>query len=261
MEFLKNAIKNLKKYKEYMVYSVQTSVKSQVAGTNLGYVWWILDPLFFMFVYTVFVMIIRGKTDPQFPIFIFCALVPWKWTATTISGSANAISKKNGILQQIYIPKYIFPLMDVMVNLSKFFFGILILLVLLPLFKIGYSFHILEVIPIIGVQFLFLTGVSLLISHLGVYFRDIRNILQFAIQLWFYMSPGIYTLETIPLKYRIFWWVNPMTTFFYSYRNVFMYDKSPIYLNLFIIAIISVILIIWGLYIINKSDKNYTKVA
>lgn len=261
MNFLRRVINDLKKYREYMIFCIKSSIKLQVAGTNLGYFWWILDPLFFMFVYTVFVLVIRGKTNPEFPIFIFCALVPWKWTATSISGSADSIAKKRGILEQIYIPKFIFPLMDVVINLSKFIFGILVLLILLPLFKINFSFHIFEAIVIVVVQGVFLIGLSLIIAHLGIYFRDIRNILQFAIQLWFYMSPGIYTLEYIPEKYRFLWWLNPMTTFFYSYRNTFMYNHPPLYLNLFIILIISLILVIIGLIIIYKSDKNYTKVV
>lgn len=260
MSVLKRAIKDYKKYREYILYTTKSDLKVQLSSTFLGYFWWILDPLMYMLVYMLVVMVIFQRGGENFPIFVFSALVPWKWTVSSIMDSTGSIASKGGLLQQVYLPKFILPYVKVLVNTAKYIFGIFVLLILMAFFGAPYTWHLFEFLIVFLVHFLFILGVGFLLSHLGVYFKDINNILQFTIRLWFYLSPTLYSLQDVPDKIRILWWINPMTTFYASYRNVFLYGKSPLYPQLGFWVAISLLIIVVGLRYIYKYDKNYTKV-
>jgi len=259
MLIFKRFFKDLSGRREYLLYSTKYELKVQLSRTYLGYVWWILDPLFYMLVYMLIVMVIFQRGEKDFPVFVFCALVPWKWTLKTIMDSINSIKSRTNILNQVYIPKPVIPFIKILTNTVYFFFGLVVLVILIRFFKIPVTFHYLESIIIFLVQFLFIFGLSLIFSHLGVFFKDIRNILAFTVRLWFYLSPGLYSLDRIPENIRFLWWINPLTTFFISYRNVFLYGESPLYLQLSIWTIVSILTIFLGLKLLYKYDKKYMK--
>lgn len=260
MRILKKAVKDFIRYKDYIFYSTKSELKIQLSSTLLGYLWWILDPLMYMLVYMLVIVVIFKRGGKDFPIFVFSALVPWKWTISTIMDGTGSIKSKAGILHQVYLPKYILPLIKTLINTAKFLFGIIVLLVLMFFFKIPYTLHNLEFFVVFIINFLFIFGLSLILAHLGVYFKDINNILSFTIRLWFYLSPALYSLERVPQKIRFLWWFNPMTTFYNSYRNVFLYGTSPLYKQLAIWGLFSFMVILIGLKYLYAFDKNYTKV-
>ncbi|MBU7594547.1 ABC transporter permease [Metabacillus halosaccharovorans] len=253
--------KDLIKYKEFIFLNSKYELKAQVANTLFGYIWWLLDPLFHMLVYTIMVTVIFNARMEGFAVFVFCALLPWKWYTSTLSNSANSIKSKMGILNQTYIPKFVLPLTQSLVNFSKFLFGLLILFPMIFIFKLDLSFHFFEIIFVIFINFLFLYGSSLVIAHYGVFFKDLKNLLGHVIRLWFYLSPGLYSLDQIPESVRFLWWLNPNTTLFESYRNVIMFGSSPLYMPLAILGVVSLGLIYFGLSRLNKYDKSYLKMS
>ncbi|MGO1372193.1 MAG: ABC transporter permease [Senegalia sp. (in: firmicutes)] len=260
MSVLKKAIKDLKKYKEYILYTTKSELKVQLSSTFLGYFWWILDPLMYMLVYMLVVMIIFQRGGENYPIFVFAGLVPWKWTVSSIKDSTKSIKGKSSILQQVYLPKFILPLIKTLINTTKYLFGIMVLLVLMLFFKVPYTVHLIEFFTVFFVHFLLILGLGFILSHLGVFFKDIDNILDFTLRFWFYVSPTLYGLERVPEKVRFIWWLNPLTTIYTSYRNIFLEGISPLYLPLLGWMLFSVGLIVIGLKFLYKFDKNYTKV-
>lgn len=261
MNTIKQVTNDLKKYKEYILYTIKTDLKTQLASTYLGYLWWILDPLMYMLVYVFVAQIVFKSNVDNFPIFVFCAVLSWKWITSAMTEGTNSIKARIGVLQQVYMPKFILPLIKCVDNAVKFLFGILVLFVLMLFYGIKPSIHNFEFIWVFIVNFTFILGCSVILAHLGVFFRDINNILTFVFRLWFYLSPGFYTIDRIPEAFRFLMWCNPLTIFFESYRNVFMYNTSPHYLGLGIWFIISVMMCFIGIKRLYKFDKNYTKVV
>ncbi len=240
---------------------LKSDLKKQVAGTLFGYLWWLLDPLLNVMIYTILVTLIFRRDQPAFPLFVFCALLPWKWITSSLSSSVTCIPRKAGIIKQIYLPKFVLPLIDVTTNFIKFLFGIIILFAMMGIYKIIPTWHIIEMIPILIVNYLIIYGVSLYFSHIGTLYTDFKNVVSHLFRLLFYASPGIYSLSRIPEQYRWLWRLNPATAIFESYRSVIMYGQSPLYKDLGIWFIISILVIIMGLHKIYKFDKNYAKVV
>jgi ABC-type polysaccharide/polyol phosphate export permease len=257
---IKNALNDFFKFKDYFAYNVRVNLRLKVSNTFLGYLWWLLDPLLQMLVYTIIVDFIFRRGEANFPVFVFCGLLSWKWFSSTMNYSVSCIKSNSGVLNQVYVPKFLFPLQETTVNFVKFLFGFIILFVMLFFFKIVPTIHFFEIIPIVFSNYLFIFAVSLILTHLGVFIADLKNLLGHLIRIWWYLSPGMYSLNFISEKYRWVFWLNPNTAFFESYRNVIMYSKSPHYISLIIWDVISLILIYVGLRIIYQFDRSYSKI-
>ena len=76
---MKRFIENIKRYFKYAVYSARADLKAEVAGSYLNWLWWILDPMFFMIIYIFIASIVFKTTEPYFPVFIFTGLTVWDY--------------------------------------------------------------------------------------------------------------------------------------------------------------------------------------
>lgn len=261
MNLFFRCFKDLKKYKEYIFYGTKLELKKQVESTILGYFWWILDPFLHMIIYTILVSFIFKKNQENFPIFVFCGLLPWKWASSSFSSSVNVIKSKEGILNQVYIPKVILGASLVLVNFIKFLFGLVVLFLLLLLFKIKINIFMLQILPITIIYGLLIFSGVLILSNLGVFVKDLKNFVPHFLRLFFYFSPGMYSIKNIPEKYRIIWYLNPNTVFFESYREALLYGEIINYKAIIIWGLISGILIYLGLKSIYTNDKIYSKIG
>lgn len=259
-KYIKRFVHDLKKYKHYILYSVKSNLKAELSNTILGYVWWLLDPLLNMLIYTFVVQIIFKRADFAFPVYLFCALLPWKVATNTMVRSTSCVRDNAGIIKQVYIPHFIFSLVIFITNSIKLLFGFIILFAMIMVYKIPISWHYIEIFPIYLVFFLFYWSLSLFLTHFGVLFDDMRNLIAYVIMFWFYASPSMWYLDMLPEKLKGLIWFNPNTAFFNSMRNIFMWNKSPDYKWLGIWAVFSVITLLFGIILIYRSEKNYSKV-
>jgi ABC-type polysaccharide/polyol phosphate export permease len=247
-------------YWQYVIFSSQTALRSRVAGSYLGYLWWFLDPLLLMLVYILVFDIILQRGKPNFPVFLFAGLLPWKWFSGVLLQSTGSIRGRMNIIEQIAIPKYIFPLIELVVQSFLLLIGFFLILIMMIFFKLPWTLHLLELFFVLGVNSLLLYGLALFTSHWGVFFIDIKNILNIIVRLWFYLTPVFYDLANLPERLRFYWWCNPMTTMIESYRNIFIYGRSPYYSQLLIWLGISLLLIISGISLQEKYSNQYAKV-
>jgi ABC-type polysaccharide/polyol phosphate export permease len=251
----------LRRYRDYLWCAVTSDLRIQFSGTYLGAIWWLLDPLLYLLVYVLVIQVIFQRGGPNYPAFIFNALLPWKWASTAIMNSADSIRAKSAILMQVYVPKFLLPLQRVGVSTCDFLMGSVVLVIMNLAYGGSVTWHLIEFVPVVLVQFTLLLGVGLLLSHAGVFFLDVRNFLSFGLRILFYLSPALYSVSDIPARIRPLWWLNPMTALYSSYRLIFMEGRSPLYLPLAIWFLIALLSIGAGLRLLSRYDRSYTKVS
>ena len=218
------------KRKELIRYFLTTEIKLAYGDRLLGFFWAVLDPLMMMVVYTFLVVIVFDRGGPQFPILLFSALLSWRWFTFSIIGSVKSLTGKARIIQTVSFPKATLPLTRVLLGLTNYLWGLVALTPLLFLFHAQISVNILWLPFLILVQFMLTLGLALILAIVGVYFRDISNILQFTLRLWFYLSPGLYSIDSLSAfqKYiTIYLIVNPFATLFESYKNILVRGEPP----------------------------------
>jgi len=224
-----NNIKSIWQRKRLIRYFVLTDLKLIYNNKLLGYVWTLLDPIMMMFVYVLLVVVIFRRGGPQFPVLLFSALLAWRWFTFSVVGSVKSITGKARLVKSVNFPKATLPISRVLVGLANYLFALLALVPMLFIFKASIGLQLLWLPLLVAIQLLFTLGAALTSSVLGIYYRDIENILQFSLKMWFYLSPALYSArDRIPEQYLgVYMTVNPLAPLLESYKNVLVRGQGP----------------------------------
>ena len=267
LTLLRRAIAEVASRRRLIRYLVAAEMKKRGSDTVLGNIWWILDPLLQMVVFVVFVTIIAQRPAPDYPLFIFAAILPWKWFSTSIAGAVTSVTVRERIIKQVNFPKIVLPIADVFSGVASFAFGLIPLAGLLIVF---YPTHIsawLALIPVIAVVQLLLTlGLAIIASSITVFFRDLGNVATHALRIWFYLSPALYGSDQIaelsknhPQLFQLYN-LNPFAAIFESYRNVIYYGQAPTWGLLGLVLVESIVLLVCSVLIFRRLEPSFAKV-
>ncbi len=255
-------ISDLKRYKKYMIYATKANLKSDVAASYLNWLWWILDPLLFMLVYTFVSLVVFGKSEQYFPIFIFIGLNSWNFFNHCVVKSTRLVRSYKGVLSRIYLPKYVLILISIMENLFEMFISFLLVFVMMPFYRVPLSWNVLNIVPLFLTLIVITFGVSCIVLHFGVYFDDLRNIITVLLRLVFYFTGIFYSIrKRIPKPYSS--WLlhlNPIAFIVEGLRDSLLYSETVQYWYLGILFFVGCVLSYVGIRLIQKYENGYVKV-
>jgi homopolymeric O-antigen transport system permease protein len=255
-------------------YLVQADLKKKGSDTLLGNIWWILDPLLQMLVYVVLVSIIFNRPQPDYALFVFAAILPWKWFTSSINDSIGSIVGQGPLIRQLHFPKIVLPFAATFAGIANFAFGMIPLAALLLLLYRDRITPLLLLIPLIAVvQLVFTLSLALVLSALNVFLRDVGNIARHALRLWFYLSPGLYsiemleqskTLESHPTVLALLK-ANPFAILFTAYRDVIYGTPTggpipPDWAALGILLAVSFGLVLAAIVVFKRLEPSFAKV-
>jgi homopolymeric O-antigen transport system permease protein len=246
-------------------YLVRADLKKHGSDTVLGNVWWVLDPLLQMVVYVVLVQVIFRINKPDYPLFVFAAILPWKWFSSCINDGITSVTSRDRIIKQVKFPKVVLPVSAAVGGIVSFAFG------LIPLFGLMYFFyssHIswyLVFLPAIAaVQFVFSLACAIGVAAVNVFFRDIANVARHALRLWFYLSPALWAYEDVAgrlggLVGKIEL-LNPWTPLFESYRAVIYNETMPNWAGLLVLLLASSVFLALVMLFFKRLEPAFAKV-
>jgi ABC-type polysaccharide/polyol phosphate export permease len=274
LRLIREGLSDLISRRRLVRYLVQADMRKRGADTFLGNFWWVLDPLLQMVVYVVFVAILsRGRGIEDYPLFIFAAILPWKWFTSSISDATSAVVSQDRLIKQIAFPKLVLPVAATTAGIVGFTFG-LIPLGMLMLFYLDRISPFVVFIPVIAaVQYVFTLAMAILVAAGNVFFRDLGNVSRHVLRLWFYLSPGLYSLAILeelsifqenPVLLTIAK-ANPFAILFESYRAVIygtpehppMLPDGP---SLGLLFVVSVGLLAVATIVFKRLEPNFAKV-
>ncbi len=249
-------------YRSYIVYATKANLKSEVAGSYLNWLWWILDPLLFMLVYSFVALVVFGKGEPYFPIFVFIGLNSWKFFSKSVNKSVKMIRGHKSTISRVYIPKYVLILVTMLGNLFKMAVAFVLVLIMMPIYKVPLSWCIIQSVPVFFTMVVFTFGCCCLILHAGVYIADLSKLVDVLLRLIFYMSGIFYNItKRIPDPYSTYLLrVNPMAFMINGLRDGLLYSRILDYRVLLAILVVGIFLSYIGIRIIIKHENSYVKV-
>ncbi len=234
MGLVREAVGELRSRRQLVRYLVQADLKKKGADSLLGNLWWVLDPLLQMLVYVILVAVIFQRQQEAYPLFIFAAILPWKWFTSSIGDAITSVSSQDRLIKQIHFPKLVLPTAALASGIANFAFGFIPLLTLMVIFyPYKMSLNLLYVPLIAIVQLVFTAALGFVASAVNVFYRDVGNLSRHVLRLWFYLSPGLYGPVTIaslgerhPELYGLMQ-LNPFFTLFSAYRQVIYGTETP----------------------------------
>jgi ABC-type polysaccharide/polyol phosphate export permease len=274
LTLLRQGVTDILSRRRLVRYLVGAEMKKRGSDTLLGNLWWILDPLLQMVVYVVFIAVIARNPSPDYPLFIFAAILPWKWYSAVVTDATSAVVRHDKLIKQIAFPKLVLPMATTTAGVVGFAWGMLPLLGLLLLHPHRLSLMLVWIPVIAVVQFVFTLASAILVSAANVFFRDLGNAVGHVLRLWWFLSPGLYSLAALqnlgPLKANpalaFLVGLNPFAVLFEAYRAVIYgtpdggLPHSPDLLSLFYLLIGSFLFLGLCIVFFKRVEPDFAKV-
>lgn len=259
--------KGLLHYRDLLFFLVRRDFVSRYKQTILGPLWFIIQPLLTTLVFTViFSRVARISTDGLPPmLFYLCGLLAWTYFASCLKTNSTTFIDNANLFGKVYFPRLIVPLSVVISDLFAFAIQLATFLGFYFYFKYftlgGASIQpnlFILALPLLLLQTAAISlGVGLWISALTAKYRDFKFLMEFLIQLWMYATPVIYPMSVIPGKWKVLLAINPMAIVVESYRYAFFGTGSLNFNYLLISAITTVIILLSGILIFNKTQRTF----
>ena len=259
---MKRFINDIKKYYKYTVYAAKAELKSEVAGSYLGWIWWFLEPFCYMLIYAFLCTYIFNAKEENILAFVFIGNTIWTFINKCMTSSVKTISSNKNIVTKVYLPKFILVLVKMLVNFFKLLISLVLVAVIMLATGATIGITMLELIPVLILLFILTFGVCVILANYGVFFEDLVNVVNILLKFTFYFSGIFYSVSTRirapygPMLAR----VNPAAFLIEQARAVFLHGK---HLNIewFVIwLVIGIVISILGVRLIYKHENDYVKV-
>ena len=146
---LKKVAAHIRRYNPYSVYAAKSELKGEVASSYLTWMWWILDPVLFMFVYVFITVVVFKSTGKYLPVVVIIGLTVWNFFNKTVMISVKIVNAFRGIVSKIYIPKYMLILEKLYVNFFKMLISFGIVAGFAAAYRLPPTIHLLECILLV----------------------------------------------------------------------------------------------------------------
>jgi ABC-type polysaccharide/polyol phosphate export permease len=274
LALIREGIDDIRSRRRLVRYLVQADMRRRGADTLLGNFWWVLDPLLQMIVYAIFITIVaRGHGIPDYPLFIFAAILPWKWFSASVSDATSSVVSQERLIKQIQFPKLVLPVAATTAGVVGFAFGLIPLGLLLLIYSSHLSPYVVLVPVIAVVQYVFTLAMALLVSAGNVFLRDLGNVSGHVLRLWWFLSPGLYSLAFLDSLHIVQQYpiiktlaeANPFAILFGAYRQV-IYGSAdappgpPDWSSLALLGVGSLVFLGVTTVIFKRLEPNFAKV-
>ena len=243
-------------YIELVLYKGMSDLSAEASRAYIGFIWWILEPLLYMVAfYVAFGLGIRAG-GAHMLLFLLSGLVPWKWFSSSVQSGSTIIQANNGLIQQVYLPKYILPWMVMVTNGFKFLI-ILGLLMLLAGFTEGPAMSWLALPVLVVVEMMLTLALASLTAALVPLLPDLSLIIDNGLIVLMFVS-GIFTdVSRLPPVIRNVLQFNPIVPIISGFHDVFVKQVWPDWWSLGWVAVFSVVLYGFAYSLLKRYDRIY----
>jgi ABC-type polysaccharide/polyol phosphate export permease len=228
----------------------------------MGIVWAVAAPLATLAVAT---FLFGGVLDVDtggapYPLFALSALVPWGFFASSLTFGVASISQGGGLVTRFAFPRAVLPLSMIGTALLDLVISSALFVIFLPLFDAQMPMTALWVGPLLIVEIVLVIAVVFLASALNVFARDIKLFVPIGVQLLLFVTPVMYSLESVPQHLRPWLMLNPMAGLVESFRTVLVYGTAPNLDQLLPAAIEALVLFALGIWYFGATEARFADV-
>lgn len=274
----------LPRYRGLIQSLVARELKARYRGSVLGFFWSFVNPLLLLLIYSVvFTYFLENRAEGLQPyaLFLFCGLLPWTWFSTSLNESAGVLVSGGNLIKKVLFPAEVLPIVSVLANMVHFLFGLPILAAFLVYYMFIHepppvepgvapamqqiSLHFGELIwfpVVVLIQLILTLGLSLLVSSLAVHYRDIRDILSNLLTFWFFATPIIYSIQSLPNLKRFFDF-NPFTHLAVSYQEILFFPENAFGHLPWLVAtgVLSIGIFLLGYWVFDRLRDSFAEVV
>jgi lipopolysaccharide transport system permease protein len=260
-------LKEVWQYRDLLFLFVKRDVVTVYKQTILGPLWYLIQPLFTSIIFTLIFNNVANISTGNVPPFLFnlAGITIWNYFKSCLTATSNTFTSNAGIFGKVYFPRIIMPLSVVISNLLKFGIQLFIFACFYIYFYLngaaislnGYTMLFPIMVLIMGMLGL---GLGMIISSMVTKYRDLKILIGFGLQLLMYVSAVMYPVSFFVGKLPKYAWIveyNPLSFVIETVRYMLL-NIGEFNLNMFLYTLLNtVIILISGILIFNKAEKNF----
>ncbi len=244
-------------YRELIWALALKELKIRYKRSVLGFLWALLNPLLLMIVLTVVFSAFMAQGVPHYAVFLLSVLLPWTFFSQSLTYAADSIVGNGDLIKKVKVAKSVFPIAAVVSNLINFMLSVIPLVLILVVLR--FPFHwtwIYLPVPLLALCLLTL-GATFFFAAANVFYRDVAHILQNLLNVLFYVTPIIYSVDLIPLKYRWIFRLNPLEYIFNGFRLSVYWGKLPTVESVIACFVCAFAVLFFGYWMFKKHEDEF----
>ncbi len=262
MDFIKQIIKN----KKLILQLGKNDFKNRFANTSLGAIWGFLQPFVFMLTYAiVFQYILKTGSSGNDPyvVWFFPGMAMWQWMNDSVLSASGSIRTYSYLVKKVVFPVDIIPMISIVASSFVGLFLIVIATVLCMIYH--YMPNVLLLVYVIFAAYCFIIAFTRFTSAVTTVVPDFANLLNIAMQLFFWFTPVIWNLSMLSEHQTILTFMKcmPFTYLVTAFREVFISD-GIVFTNYgmftIIFWVITFVMFIWGNSVFKRTKKDFADV-
>lgn len=213
-------VKNFMKYRFLLVELVKKNIKLKYRRSYLGLVWTLIEPLLTMIVLTIVFGTLFGNKDKTFPVYILSGRLLYSFFSNGTKTAMTAIRSNSGMIKKVYVPKYIYPLANVVSDFVIFLISLIVLFAVAVILQVKPTVYLFTLIIPLIILFVMTFAVGIILATMAVFFRDLEYLWSVALMIVMYTSAIFYYPDKlIDAGYGWILQANPLYSVIVNFRN------------------------------------------
>ncbi len=257
-------ISELWKYRDLIMIFVRRDFVSAYKQTVLGPLWFLIQPLITTLIFTLIFSRVAHVSTNNVPstLFYLTGLTAWGYFAGNFGKTSGTFFINAGVFGKVYFPRLTVPVSGIISSLITFGFQFLLLICFWIYHYVNganifLSIYVLMIPFLLLIMALMSMGMGMIITSLTTKYKDLQFLVSFGVQLMMYATPIIYPLSIIPDKYKIYIWLNPMTSVIETFKFAMLGTGSFSWTFLGYSSVFTLVILAIGIVIFNKVEQRF----
>lgn len=264
---MKQLLLALWRYRNFIASAIKADLRTRFTRSKLGATWMILQPLAQVAIYSVVLSALLSARLPpghggqfSYAVYLIAGMVPWTLFTEVVSRSLTMFVDNAGLMKKIAFPRICIPIITAGGALINHALLLAATIAVILASRQPVTWLALWVPLLTLVLLTFAVALGLVLGVLNVFVRDVGQVMNVVLQLWFWMTPVVYVLDVLPAQFRNIVAFNPVTPVVRGYQNVLLFGESPPFLALGILFLGSLLFLAFALYTFRKASPELVDV-
>ncbi len=221
-------LKNLWSRRELLLGLISSDIRIKYKNSSLGLFWSMISPAFTLGVYYLVFSVFLKNGYPNFVIYLFSGLIVWNMFQNSINTATGVIVDRAALVKKVSFPREILALSNVGASVVYFVVQLLVLVIFVAGVGHAPAWKFMVILPISFLSlYLFTSALAVVMSAINVYLRDMKHLMEVLLQLWFWMTPIVYSYEHAIAPHLVrrglsfLYFLNPVTLIVVTFQRVF----------------------------------------
>jgi ABC-2 type transport system permease protein len=221
-------LKNLWSRRELLLGLISSDIRIKYKNSSLGLFWSMIAPAFTLGVYYLVFSVFLKNGIPNFVIYLFSGLVVWNMFQNSINTATGVIVDRAALVKKVSFPREILALSNVGASVVYFIVQVFVLVIFVGAVGHAPAWKFIVILPISFLSLYFFTSaLAMVMSAINVYLRDLKHLMEVLLQLWFWLTPVVYSYENSIAPHLVrrglsfLYFLNPVTLIVVTFQRVF----------------------------------------